>query len=40
VIAVFWPDLRVEIAGVALIVLILGLNWWGSRPTTRRPQPL
>ncbi len=31
VIAVFWPDLRVEIAGVALILVILGLNWWGSR---------
>ena len=31
VVAVFWPDLLVEVAGVALIVAILGLNWWGSR---------
>jgi len=31
VVAVFWPDLRIEAAGVALIILILGLNWWGSR---------
>jgi TRAP transporter 4TM/12TM fusion protein len=32
VVAIFWPDLLVEIAGVALIVVILGMNWWGSRP--------
>ncbi len=31
VIALFWPDLWIEVAGVALIVLILGMNWWGSR---------
>ncbi len=37
VIAVFWPDLRVEVAGVALILVILGLNWWGSRGAVRAP---
>ncbi|PWK60652.1 TRAP transporter permease [Roseicyclus mahoneyensis] len=37
VIAVFWPDLRVEVAGVALILVILGLNWWGSRGMARAP---
>ncbi|GAB5446027.1 TRAP transporter permease [Gymnodinialimonas sp.] len=31
VIALFWPDLRVEIAGTVLIVVLLGLNWAGSR---------
>jgi TRAP transporter 4TM/12TM fusion protein len=31
VVAVFWPDVRIEAAGVALILAILALNWWGSR---------
>jgi len=38
VVAVFWPDLRIEAAGVALILLILGLNWWGSRGTEAPPR--
>ncbi|MDG3040598.1 TRAP transporter permease [Roseicyclus marinus] len=37
VIAIFWPDILVEIAGVALILAILGANWWGARGTTRAP---
>ncbi|MEX2518021.1 MAG: TRAP transporter permease [Paracoccaceae bacterium] len=31
VVAVFWPDLTVEIAGVVLIVGLLGLNWAQAR---------
>ncbi|MBF9060561.1 TRAP transporter fused permease subunit [Rhodobacterales bacterium HKCCSP123] len=31
VIACFWPDLMVEVAGVALILALLALNWWGAR---------
>lgn len=31
VIALFWPDLTVEIAGAVLIVVLLGLNWLQSR---------
>jgi hypothetical protein len=31
VIACFWPDLMVEVAGVALILAILGLNWAQAR---------
>jgi hypothetical protein len=31
VIAIFWPDIMVEVAGVALILAILGANWWGAR---------
>ncbi len=31
VIALFWPDLSVEIAGAVLIVVLLGLNWLQSR---------
>lgn len=30
VIACFWPDIAVEVAGVALIIALLALNWWGS----------
>ena len=33
VIACFWPDLMVEVAGVALLLGILALNWWGTRGT-------
>jgi TRAP transporter 4TM/12TM fusion protein len=33
VIACFWPDLSIEVAGVALILAILALNWWGARGT-------
>ncbi len=38
VIAVFWPDIMVEAAGTALIIAILGLNWWGSRGEGGQPQ--
>jgi len=38
VIAVFWPDLMVEAGGVALILAILGLNWWGSRGAAAEAQ--
>ncbi|WP_213684315.1 TRAP transporter permease [Roseicyclus sp.] len=31
VVAVFWPSLTVEVAGVALIIALLALNWWGSK---------
>ena len=31
VVAIFWPDITVEVAGVALILVILGMNWWGAR---------
>lgn len=31
VIAVFWPSLMVEAAGAALLLAVLGWNWWGSR---------
>ena len=31
VIAVFWPDLTIEAAGVVLIVVILAWNWWSAR---------
>lgn len=37
VVAIFWPDLRVEVAGVVLIVVLLGMNWWGSRTAARAP---
>jgi TRAP transporter 4TM/12TM fusion protein len=35
VIAVFWPDIAVEGAGAALILLILAMNWWGGRQDGR-----
>ena len=31
VVALFWPDLTVEIAGTVLIVLLLGMNWAQAR---------
>ena len=31
VVAIFWPSLTVEVAGVALIIGLLALNWWGSK---------
>lgn len=31
VIAVFFSDLRIEAAGLTLIVLVLGMNWFGGR---------
>lgn len=31
VVAIFWPDIGTEIAGVVLIVFILGRNWWQAR---------
>jgi len=37
VIALFWPALTVEIAGWALILAILGVNWWGSRGRAASP---
>ena len=38
VIAVFWPDLRVEGAGVVLILGLLALNWWGARGAPATPR--
>jgi len=38
VIAVFWPDMSVEIAGVALIVLILGWNLMQARAEKTQPE--
>ena len=38
IVAVFWPDLRIEAAGIAVIIVILGLNWWGSRRPGIAPQ--
>ena len=37
VVAIFWPDLRVEVAGVALILVVLALNWRGARGGVRVP---
>jgi TRAP-type uncharacterized transport system fused permease subunit len=37
VVAIFWPDIRVEVAGVALILVVLGLNWRAARMTGRAP---
>ncbi|MBQ2263143.1 MAG: TRAP transporter permease [Loktanella sp.] len=43
VVALFWPDLRVEIAGALLLVVLLGQNWLQARreevagPATIRP---
>ena len=34
VVAIFWPCLTVEVAGVALILGLLALNWWGSKADT------
>ena len=34
VIAIFWPSLTVEVTGVALILGLLALNWWGSKADT------
>ncbi|GEK45753.1 TRAP transporter permease [Halomonas pacifica] len=31
IVAVFYPDLRVEVAGVAVMLLVLGGNWLASR---------
>jgi TRAP transporter 4TM/12TM fusion protein len=31
VVAILWPSLTVEVAGVALIIGLLALNWWGSK---------
>jgi TRAP-type uncharacterized transport system fused permease subunit len=31
VVAVFWPDVAIEGAGAALILLMLALNRWGGR---------
>jgi TRAP-type uncharacterized transport system fused permease subunit len=31
VIAVFWPSFAIEAGGAALILAVLGVNWWGSR---------
>ena len=30
-IAVFWPSFAIEAGGAALILAVLGVNWWGSR---------
>jgi len=43
VIGVFWPNLMVEAAGAALLLAVLGWNWWGSRggliPGSAPPAP-
>lgn len=31
VIAIFWPSLTVEVAGVVLILALLAFNWWSSK---------
>lgn len=31
VIALFWPELWVEIAGFALVAVLLGMNWLQAR---------
>jgi TRAP-type uncharacterized transport system fused permease subunit len=36
VVAVFWPDILIEAAGVALILGLLALNWWGARVAAAR----
>ncbi len=33
--ALFWPDLTVEVAGAAVLVAILGLNWMRARQQAR-----
>jgi TRAP transporter 4TM/12TM fusion protein len=41
VVAIFWPDLLIEAAGTALILLLLAANWVQSRqdrPASARPQ--
>jgi TRAP transporter 4TM/12TM fusion protein len=41
VVAIFWPDLLIEAAGTALILLLLTANWVQSRqdrPASARPQ--
>jgi TRAP transporter 4TM/12TM fusion protein len=37
VVALFWPDLMVEIAGFVLIVILLGMNWAQSRRDNAQP---
>ncbi|KPQ08471.1 MAG: TRAP-type uncharacterized transport system, fused permease component [Rhodobacteraceae bacterium HLUCCA12] len=39
VVAVFWPNLAIEAAGTALLVVLLALNWWGSRDTAQGARP-
>ena len=39
VIAVFWPALAIEVAGAALILLILGINHRGARGVTTAATP-
>ncbi|MBK5928275.1 permease [Rhodobaculum claviforme] len=34
-VAIFWPDLRVEVAGAAVLLLVLALNWWLARRAAR-----
>lgn len=31
IVALFWPDLSVEMAGAALVVGLLAMNWWQSK---------
>lgn len=31
IIALFWPDFTVEAAGVAVLLILLGWNWWTAR---------
>lgn len=39
IVALFWPDLTVEIAGAALIVVLLAVNWAQSRRGADRAVP-
>ena len=31
VVGIFWPNGLVEVAGFALILIVLGINWFKSR---------
>ena len=37
VVALFWPDLMVEIAGFVLIVILLGMSWAQARRENAQP---
>ncbi|NIZ00997.1 TRAP transporter permease [Thalassospira lucentensis] len=36
-IGVFWPDLRAEIAGTIVLLVVLGLNWWKGKKNGPTP---
>ncbi|MGY6697478.1 MAG: hypothetical protein ACXIUW_15825, partial [Roseinatronobacter sp.] len=39
IIALFWPDLRVEIAGAVAIAVVFLINWLSARKLTQAPAP-